>query len=83
MSGVLVRSITSALERAATGEVAIDMFPALSFASVGSGNICPKSSNRLLLLASPSDRHPGSAEKVGYKDWFHVGHVIERSSSCV
>lgn len=70
VSGVLVRNIGSALERVATGEAPkICSRHFVTFASMGPGDICPKSSNRSLLLASlridVQASRTASAERVG------------------
>jgi hypothetical protein len=70
VSGVLVRNIASALERAATGEAAKDMFPALcDRRSNGTLEYMSEIIESFIAARQPSDRHPGSAHHTRREGW--------------
>jgi hypothetical protein len=69
-SGVLVRNIASALERAATGEAAKDMFPALcDLRFNGTREYMSEIIESFVAARQPSDRRPGSAHHTRREGW--------------
>lgn len=65
VSGVLVRNIASALERAARGEAAKDTFPALcDLRFNGTREYMSEIIESFVAVRRPSDRRPGSAHRI-------------------
>jgi hypothetical protein len=69
-SGVLVRNIASALERAATGEAAKDMFPALcDLRFNGTREYMSEIIESFVAARQPSDQRLGSAHRIRREGW--------------